>query len=80
MSKTFAFNFAINKSWSMQSNASDKSMRTAPVKNSLSSFSFHSSTSPKIKWFELYLLPEAETKSESMSLTWFSNLSFIKRL
>ena len=58
-------------------NALDESMRTAPAKNPLSSLSFHSSISYKIMWFEIYLLREAEAKSESMLLTWFSNLSFI---
>ena len=43
LSKLYPFNFTISKSWGMQSNALDSSMKTATVKNSFSTYSFHSS-------------------------------------
>ena len=42
LSKPWAFNFPISESSGMQSDSLGKSMGTAPAKNPLPSFSFHS--------------------------------------
>ena len=54
--KLYAFKFVISKLWGIEFNALDKSMITVPAKNALPTFSFLSTISLKIMWFELYLL------------------------